>query len=71
MELIIIIIEIYCIAIYIFIIIYFNKISKMNKELIKDVIVKILKTITDSCQNGLSNTEQFFKEDIIENYVKK
>ena len=43
----------------------------MNKELIKDVIVKILKTITDSCQNGLSNTEQFFKEDIIENYVKK
>ena len=47
-KLIIIIIEIYCIAIYIFIIIYFDKISKMNKELIKDVIVKILKIIKDS-----------------------
>ena len=47
-ELIIIIIEIYCIAIYIFIIRYFNKISKMNKELTKDAIVKILKIIKDS-----------------------
>ena len=47
-KLIIIIIEIYSIAIYIFIIRYFNKISNMNKELIKDAIVKILKTIKDS-----------------------
>ena len=47
-KLIIIIIEIYSIAIYIFIIRYFNKISNMNKELIKDAIVKILKIIIDS-----------------------